>query len=147
MNLNDDTMKNVELSRTKEFFDGNGNQIASMTIRGRGTDEVTFPEELALGNIVKLNEPYPIGTEEFEHSGSRRKLYATYGIIAEQVSWAASGNPIVSLYLYSDKGQMYMGPNNIPTFVDYPYVPDAEYSFAIHKIATKIGYLTEEKSE
>ena len=137
MNLNDDTMKNVELT---SFGD-------NLMVQGKSPSQVPYPETLALGNIVKLKEPYPIGTEEFEHSGSRRKLYATYGIIAEQVSWAASGNPIVSLYLYSDKGQMYMGPNNIPTFVDYPYVPDAEYGFAIHKIATKIGYLTEEKSE
>ena len=33
------TMKNVELSRTKEFFDGNGNRIATMTIRGRNPSE------------------------------------------------------------------------------------------------------------
>ena len=123
MNLNDDTMKNVELTSLGD----------DLVVQGKSPSQVPYPEELALGNIVKLNKPFRIDKGVYGE-----KVYATYGIIAEHVSYNVRGNAIVSLYLYTDEGKLNMGPNNIPLFADF-----STSEFTIHKIATKLGYLTE----
>lgn len=85
-----------------------------------------FPEELALGNIVKLKTPY---LHRYE-----------FGIIVEQVGYAIGG-PQVSLHLYTSEGNLYMGPNNIPSYVDF-----VASEFVLWKIARKLGYVLEYKS-
>ena len=68
--------------------------------------EQPLPEEFALGNLVKLNEPYRM----FDH-----------GIIVEHIGYSAMGYPYVSLHLYNTKGEMFLmsGGLRTPCYVDF----------------------------
>lgn len=93
---------------------------------GLPAEVVKFPDRLALGNIVKLNRLYEkIGPKEGYQ----------FGIIAEQIGTNAFGRFMVSLFLYDEKGHLYMGPNQIPNFVDF-----CESEFTLYKVATEMGY-------
>ncbi len=97
-------------------------------IRGLSARESPLPEpELSLGNVVRLKKPYRVGRKAREYG---------YGIIAEHVGHNAAGHPVVSLYLCDRGGQLLMGPNRIPEFVDYP-APE----LFLWKLAAEDGYL------
>ena len=59
-----------------------------------------------------------------------------WGIIVEHIGRNWRGTPKVSLYLYDDEGRLFMGPNNIPQYVDF-----CADEFEVWKVAVDIGYL------
>jgi len=128
-----------------------------LVLQGKTPEEHPYPLELALGNIVKLNEPYSIDRNPrhrpaepgqctcgfgFEgYDGFREHLKQSgyrFGIIVEHIGYNWRGEPRVSLHLYDDEGFLLMGPNNIPGYVDF-----AAAEFQVHKIASESGYLTQ----
>ena len=75
-------------------------------IQGKSVEENPLQPEYALGNLVKLNEPY----REYDH-----------GIIVEHIGYNAEGSPHVSLHLYNTRGDIYVmeeGPLT-PHYVDF----------------------------
>ena len=69
-------------------------------------EEQPLPEEFALGNLVKLNEPY----REYDH-----------GVIVEHIGRNARGFPHVSLHLYNTNGEIYLMSEGgrTPCYVDF----------------------------
>jgi hypothetical protein len=59
-----------------------------------------------------------------------------WGIIVEHVGRNWFGAPKVSLHLYDDEGRLFMGPNNIPQYVDF-----CADEFKVWKAATELGYV------
>lgn len=100
--------------------------------QGMSPAESAYPEELALGNIVKLKDPYrPTGTAAGQAGDS-----FTHGIIVEQLTRNAFGMPLVSLHLYNPQTrEIYLGPNGIPEYVD-----TAADEILLWKIAAETGY-------
>lgn len=98
-------------------------------VRGLSAEESPLPEpELSLGNVVKLKQPYRVG-----HGQQVREF--VFGVIAEHVGHNAWGHPVVSLYLYDADGRLFLGPNSIPEFVDFPAA-----EFVLWKVAAEPGY-------
>jgi len=64
----------------------------------------SFPEKFALGNLVRLNEPY----RQFDH-----------GIIVEHIGYVKKV-PRVSLHLWNQQGELHISSNPpIPHYVDF----------------------------
>ncbi len=138
--------------RARGFPDG------SFLMQGKSPQEAPYPEEYALGNIVKLNEPYTTDRnpwhriesygrcrcgfefkrykEHQEHAGENG---FKWGIVVEHIDRNWRGEPKVSLHLYDDEGRLFMGPNNIPMYVDF-----VGSEFQVWKRATDIGYAPEQ---
>ena len=75
-------------------------------IYGKKPEQKPLPKEFALGNLVRLHEPY----KQFDH-----------GIIVEHVGYNAGGVPHVSLHLWNAQGELHVmkeGPQ-IPHYVDF----------------------------
>ncbi len=71
-----------------------------------------FPD-VALGDVVRLKEPYRKRVNKTD------ELYH-YGIVVEILQVTARGKVRnVSLHLYTAEGKIYLGPNDIPQFVDH----------------------------
>lgn len=100
--------------------------------RGMTPAESAYPEELALGNIVKLKESY---RPTLTAAGQARESF-THGIIVEQLTRNAFGMPLLSLHLYNpETREIFLGPNGIPEYVD-----TAADEILLWKIATETGY-------
>lgn len=93
-----------------------------------------LPPAVALGDIVRLKKPYAVGSKLYGQQGA----VFTHGIVAEILDRMPDGRPrSVSLYLYSPRTrQIYLGPNDIPEFVDQTHT-----EYTLHKRATEMGYL------
>jgi hypothetical protein len=98
----------------------------SVTIT-QGVRDVKYPPELALGNIVRLKEPY-------RPDGKRGREYV-FGIIVEQQGSNAFGHLMVSLHVYDRDGNLYPGCNGIPTYLDC-----AADELLLYKVASETGY-------
>ena len=69
-------------------------------------EQEPLPEDLALGNLVRLHKPY----KQFDH-----------GIIVEHIGYNARGTPHVSLHLWNQQGELHVmkeGPQT-PHYVDF----------------------------
>jgi hypothetical protein len=72
-------------------------------VRGLRAADAPLPgPELALGNVVELERPYPV------RERCRAGEFA-YGIIAEHVGRNAAGHPLVGLFLHEAAGQAHAG--------------------------------------
>jgi len=69
-------------------------------------EQKLLPEEFALGNLVRLHEPY----KQFNH-----------GIIVEHVGYNAEGIPNVSLHLWNTHGEIHVMKEGLqtPHYVDF----------------------------
>jgi hypothetical protein len=82
------------------------------------TDDKDFYDEskfldVELGDVVRLKEPYKKGY------GKKVVLYR-YGIVVEILQVTPRGKVRnVSLHLYTEDARIYLGPNQIPEFVDH----------------------------
>lgn len=128
-----------------------------------------YPKELALGNIVKLKKPYKPQLFTEHERKQRQQIMSllrakqsdphplakeqmamwdgwagfSYGIIVEHIGRNAMGEFNVSLQLYDPElGVIFMGPNNIPEYVDC-----SSSEFTLWKIATETGYYNEPQPE
>ena len=72
---------------------------------GKGNQK-PLPEKFALGNLVRLNEPY----KQFDH-----------GIIVEHIGHNAGGVPHVSLHLWNPQGELHVMKegSQTPHYVDF----------------------------
>ena len=95
-------------------------------------DERTYDEDfpaVELGDVVRLKEPYKTRVNRTE------QVYR-YGIVVEVLQKTHRGKVRnVSCHLYTAGGRIYLGPNDIPQFVDF-YA--AEYE--LYHRAQDMGY-------
>jgi hypothetical protein len=90
--------------------------------------DAEFPD-VELGDIVRLKEPYRTRVAKTE------QLYR-YGIVVEILQVTPRGKVRnVSCHLYTGEGQIYLGPNSIPQYVDF-YAKEYE----LFKRARDMGY-------
>ena len=87
-------------------------------IQGKSPEEAPYGEAWALGNIVRLKEPYRPCLGADLHGNVPRTEYQ-YGVIVEHIGGDFRGDPRVSLHLYSADGRIFMEPNHIPEYVDF----------------------------
>ena len=75
-------------------------------VHGRKPEQEPLPEDLALGNLVRLNESY----RQFDH-----------GIIVEHIGYNARGTPHVSLHLWNKQGELHVMKegSQTPHYVDF----------------------------
>jgi hypothetical protein len=87
---------------------------------------------VALGDIVRLYKPYHPLRGVDKQTGP-----FGFGIVAEILTVLPNGGVRnVSLYLYDpERRELFMGPNNIPEFVDHH-----GSEFELYKRATDMGY-------
>lgn len=91
---------------------------------------MTFPRQLALGNVMRLKRPY-WGQERRE---GRDKSFV-YGLIVQQLH-RPGGVWVVSLHLYDEDGVLYLHrPSQVPIYDDLP-----ANELILHKIADECGY-------
>ena len=92
------------------------------------TKPVSSRESMMPGNIVRLNEPYPVDEEEVDRSLKQLGVVQpwnwtgfTHGIVAELIGPNASGLARVSLYLYSPELKLiYLNSHDgLPVHVDF----------------------------
>jgi len=91
--------------------------------------DADFPD-VELGDTVRSKEPYRTRVRRTE------QLYR-YGIVVEILQVTPHGKVRnVSCHLYTAEGQIYLGPNAIPQYVDFHA---AEYE--LYKRAKDMGYI------
>lgn len=78
----------------------------ALLFQGESPEQNPLPKEYALGNLVRLNQPY----REYNH-----------GIIVEHIGYNAMGSPHVSLHLYNTDGEIYLmsEDGNTPRYIDF----------------------------
>jgi hypothetical protein len=102
-------------------------------VPGPGTEKPLA--QVGLADIVRLKVPYQ-PHREFSSPGSRGSYQ--FGIVAEILTVLPDGRVRnVSLYLYDpDSRTIYLGPNNVPEFVDF-HTSELE----LYKRAAEQGYM------
>jgi hypothetical protein len=88
-----------------------------------------FPD-VELGDIVRFHEPYT------KRANKTDEEYR-YGIVVEILQITPRGKVRnVSCHLYSADGKIYLGPNDIPQYVDF-YAKE----YVLYKRAKDMGYI------